>query len=100
MDLQVRDHADAQRYEITADGAAAGFLTYRLDGDQIALLHAEVDPAREGQGIGSELVAGALQDARSRGLTVRPVCPFVVAYLERHPEDRDLLTSGSGPGGA
>lgn len=91
MDLTVRDRPDAARYEITADGATAGFLTYRLSDATITLLHAEVDPARERRGIGSQLVAGALDDARARGLTVRPVCPFVVAYLERHPEYRDLL---------
>ena len=91
MDLVVADNPDSQRYEITADGAAAGFLTYRLTDRLIALLHAEVDPTREGRGIGSELVARTLDDARARGLAVRPVCPFVVAYIERHPEYRDLV---------
>lgn len=91
MQLAVADNPKANRYEVTADGAAAGFLTYRLTDQLITLLHAEVDPSREGHGIGSALVAGTLDDARARGLTVRPVCPFVVAYTERHPEYRDLV---------
>ena len=87
----VTDHPEAGRYEITADGERVGFVTYRLSPGEITFLHAEVDPAREGNGLGSQLVAGALDDARARGLKVRPVCPFVAAYIERHPDTQDLL---------
>jgi predicted GNAT family acetyltransferase len=87
----VADNSAAERYELTVDGQRIGFVTYRMGPGVIALLHAEVDPAHEGQGWGSRLVAGALDDARERGMTVRPVCPFVVAYIERHPRYRDLL---------
>jgi predicted GNAT family acetyltransferase len=87
----VADNSAAERYELTVDGQRIGFVTYRMGPGVIVLLHAEVDPAHEGQGWGSRLVAGALDDARERGMTVRPVCPFVVAYIERHPRYRDLL---------
>jgi predicted GNAT family acetyltransferase len=87
----VIDHPDAGRYEITADGERVGFVTYRLTPGEITFLHAEIDPTREGSGFGSRLVAGALDDARARGLKVRPVCPFVAAYIERHPDTQDLL---------
>jgi len=33
----------------------------------------------------------ALDDARARGLQVLPICPFVIAFLQQHPEQRDLL---------
>lgn len=87
----VADNPAANRYELTAEGQPIGFITYRTEPGVIALLHAEVNPAHERQGWGTRLVAGALDDARQRGLKVRPVCPFVVAYLARHPDDRDLL---------
>jgi uncharacterized protein len=87
----VADNSAAERYELTVDGQRIGFVTYRMGPGVIALLHAEVDPAHKAQGWGSRLVAGALDDARERGMTVRPVCPFVVAYIERHPRYRDLL---------
>ena len=48
-------------------------------------------PSAEGHGVGTRLIEGALQDIRSRGLHVVPVCPFVRAYLRRHPEQRDLV---------
>ena len=52
----------------------------------MVLVHTEVVSSAEGKGIGSQLVAGALDDIRSRGLRVVPVCPFVAAYVRRHPE--------------
>ena len=56
------------------------------------MTHAEVDPSREGRGLGSTLVRGALDDVRARGLKVRPDCPFVADYIARHADDvGDLL---------
>jgi len=49
--------------------------------------HTEIDDASEGRGLGSTLVRAALDDARRRGLSVRPDCPFVRAYVARHPDD-------------
>ena len=53
-------------------------------------MHTEVDPAAEGHGVGSRLAAGALDDIRSRGLSILVVCPFVREYVRRHPEYADL----------
>ena len=86
----VRDNAGAARYEMAADGALA-FAAYRLDGGTIAFTHTEVPASLEGQGIGSRLVAEALDDARRRGLRVVPACSFVAAYVARHSETHDLL---------
>ena len=43
--------------------------------------------------LGSALVATALDDARSEGLEVVPLCPFVAAFIERHPEYQDLVAA-------
>jgi predicted GNAT family acetyltransferase len=43
-----------------------------------------------GAGLASQLTVRALEYAREHGYRVRPTCPFVAAYLERHPEYRDL----------
>ena len=91
MTVSVADNREAERYELTVGDERVGFVTYRMAPGVIALLHAEVNPARERQGWGSRLVAGTLDDVRQRGLKVRPVCPFVVAYIKRHPQYRDLL---------
>jgi predicted GNAT family acetyltransferase len=76
---------------VTADGNLAGFAQYRSRPGLIAFIHTEVDEAHEGEGLGSKLVAYALDDARARGLEVLPFCPFVNAFLQRHPEYVDLV---------
>ncbi len=91
MEIAVADNPEAARYELTVDGERVGFVTYRQSPGVIAMLHAEVDPARERRGLGSALVRGALDDVRARGLSVRAVCPFVQWFMETHPEYRDLL---------
>jgi predicted GNAT family acetyltransferase len=89
--MSVVDNPGAARYELRLDGAVAGFITYRSKDDSISLLHSDIDPELEGQGLGSRLVRGTLNDARARGLAVKPVCPFVVAFIESHPEYADLV---------
>ena len=87
---EVCDDPARSRYELSVDGGKA-FAAYRREGDTLVFTHTEVPPALEGQGVGSALVEGALADVRSRHLRVRPDCPFVAAYIERHAEARDLL---------
>ena len=91
-EVNVTDHPETHRYEIAVGGERVGLLAYRLDGAVIVFLHAEIDPAREGQGLGSRLARGALDDARARGLAVVPRCPFVADFIERHADEyRDLV---------
>jgi hypothetical protein len=91
-EVTVTDNPDAARYEIAVDGERAGFVTYRQSRGVITFLHADVHPSRERRGLGSQLVRGALDDARARGLAVRPVCPFVAWYIETHANYQDLLS--------
>lgn len=86
MTLEVVHNAADRRYELRSDGDLLGLLDYRLEPGAVALVHTEIDPRFERQGLGTQLVAGALADLRERGLRVVPVCPFVAAYLRRHPE--------------
>jgi predicted GNAT family acetyltransferase len=92
-DAVMADHPDRRRYELELDGKLVGFLTYRVDADTgvITHRHTEIEPAYEGRGLGSRLVRFALDDARARGLTVRPQCPFVEAFIGRHPQYADLM---------
>ena len=90
-EVTIADNPEAARYEITVDGERVGFVTYRQSPGVIAFLHAEVHPSRERRGLGSQLVRGALDDARARGLAVRPVCPFVQWFVETHTEYHDLV---------
>ena len=87
----MHDQSAENRYEITADGVPAGHSYYRVTPASLVVTHTEVDGAYEGKGVGSALMKGMLDDIRSRGLGVVPLCPFTKAYVERHPEYQDLL---------
>jgi uncharacterized protein len=91
--MTVRDNPDELRYEVLVDGQVAGLLFYRAREGELVLVHTEVADEFEGQGIGSRLVAGALDDIRARGLRIVPICPFVKGYLGRHPEYTDLIAA-------
>ena len=93
-EIVVSDNPAAARYEIAVYGRLAGFVTYRLQPTQaITFRHAEIDPDLERRGYGSRLVRHALDDARARGLAVRPSCPFVAAFIEQHADEYgDLVT--------
>lgn len=83
---EVRDNRDAQRFELEQDGGVAT-LAYERRPGSIVLVHTEVPLALRGHGIGEALVNGALALARAEGLSVVAVCPFVRAYLKRHPRE-------------
>ncbi len=88
----VTDAPASSRYEVRdGEGHLAGFAAYQRADHLVVLTHTEVDPAFEGRGVGSALVRGALDDLRARGVPVLPLCPFVRAFLGRHPEYQDVL---------
>lgn len=72
-----------ERIERTV-GDLVAFLTYRVDGDRLVILHTEVPDALGGHGLGGELVTEAVELARSRGLRIVPRCPFARRWLSEH----------------
>lgn len=91
MPTEIADAPERARYEATVEGSLAGVLEYAPRRSRIALIHTEVAPAFEGQGVAASLVRFALDDARRRGLRVIATCPYVQRYLTRHPEDLDIV---------
>ncbi len=86
MDIEVVDDTERNRFEArTPDGTVAGFSAYQRDGERTIITHTEVDDAYEGEGVGSQLVRGMLDQLRERGQAVRPDCPFVKAWIDKHP---------------
>jgi uncharacterized protein len=92
-ELQVTDNRDESRYEAHVDGELAGWILYEEQPGWIVLIHTQVVEDFEGRGVGSRLVAGALDDIRARGLQVTPRCRFAAGYIERHPEYADLVAA-------
>ena len=80
---------ELSRYELLAGdgGQLLGFVDYRPAGASVIVAHTEIDESREGQGLGAELVRGALDAIRASGKTVIPTCPFTAAFIHRHPDE-------------
>ena len=90
MNGDVINSAAHQRYELHTDGGIA-VAYYEARGPNIAFTHTVVPDRLQGRGLASKLIKAALADVRERGLKVIAECPFVARYIERHPEERDLL---------
>jgi predicted GNAT family acetyltransferase len=88
---RVEDDPQRFRYEVKVGDQLAGFAQYQRSAKQVAFTHTEIDPEFEGRGLGSLLIRNALEDSREHGREVLPYCPFVKAFIERHPEYQALV---------
>lgn len=94
-DLAILNNVDKHRFEADLGDGSLAIADYLLRDGRMVFAHTEVPTAHEGQGIATALVRFALQFARERELKVVPVCPFFAAYIDKHPEEQDLLVLNS-----
>jgi predicted GNAT family acetyltransferase len=97
--MDVTRNGARHRYETTVDGHTA-VLTYREADGRVTLIHTEVPPELRGRGVADALAHAALDDACQRRLLMRPLCPFVHAFMKRHPEYASLVAPLAPPGGS
>ena len=93
MDYQLIDNKEAKQFEFHIDGLVPR-IEYIRTKDKIFLTHTEVPTALEGKGIGSAIIKSALEQVEKEELTLVPLCPFVAAYIKKHPEWRKLVLKG------
>jgi uncharacterized protein len=86
----VADNPAESRYEMKVGEDLIGFAEYKLSEGHILFTYIEIDPVLQGRMLGSSLTAAALDDCRTRGLSVSATCPFIVDYLRNHPEYDDI----------
>ncbi|HEY0103437.1 MAG TPA: GNAT family N-acetyltransferase [Brevundimonas sp.] len=86
----ITNNEDTHRYELPV-GSDVAVITYNLSGQNLMITETLVPRALEGQGIASRLTRHVIADARDRGLLILPVCPFFAAYLQKHPENADVV---------
>ena len=92
-ELEISDHPEQAQYEARLDGQRVGLAAYRLAENVITFSHTEVDPDQQQRGVGGALARFALDDARRRGLTVQPRCPFIRHWISEHPDYLDLVAA-------
>ena len=73
----ITDNVEMSRFEAHLDGKLAGFAEYQLTDELVVFTHTEVDPAFEGNGVGSALARFArehdlLDDASAGARGSRP----------------------------
>ena len=78
------------RYEVDEQGLTSD-ADYRLDGPRMYLDYVFSPPALRGSGASGRLMSALSQDARDRGLKIKPICGYAAAWLRRSPEFRDLV---------
>ena len=87
----ITKNAHATRWEAPEAGEVVGHLAYHEHGGVVSLTHTEVPPEHGGRGIAGQLVEKALDAIRDAGQQVRPVCPYVAKWIDRHPAYADLV---------
>ncbi|MGO4649135.1 GNAT family N-acetyltransferase [Nocardia sp. 2YAB30] len=86
---------EKHRYEVFYGGELAGFAEYEERDDETVFIHTEVDGAFSGKGLGTVLAKSAVEDAIGRERVIRPLCPFIKAYLDKHAEyDAHVIGKG------
>lgn len=88
--LTVRHNVSAHRFEVSL-GDDLGVAEYRKDGSTYVFTHTGVPHEYEGRGIAAKIVRAALEAVKAEGATMVPVCPYVKAYVRRHPEYESLI---------
>ena len=91
MKFDIQHNESQQRFELKLDNLLS-VIDYKRHGNDLTLPHVGVPQPLEGRGIASELTRTALDWARAENYRVIPVCPYVQAWLKRHPEYQDLIS--------
>jgi len=91
-EIELEESGSKGRYVLRGPDGAEAELTFTRVGDkQLIIDHTGVPDAFRGQGAGLRLVSRAVEDARTSGRKIIPLCPFAAAQFRRHPEWADVL---------
>ena len=91
-DVEIRNNPEQNRYEAWLGDELAGYAEYELRDETITFVHTIVKDEHEGEGVGSTLARGALDDVRRDGeLEVVVKCPFITEWISRHSDYEHLL---------
>ena len=90
--MSVQWNSEQSRFELQVEGGLA-LADCVVRPKEWIVTHVEVPPALRGGGIASQLAAGMVEYVRGQEGKITPVCPFMVTYFRRHPEDSDVLNT-------
>lgn len=91
IDIPLVKNEDKKRFEMEIDGHFA-FIDYKVYGSQMALVHTETEPELSGKGAAAAVVKKTLQYFDDNDIPLLPFCPYVLAYIKRHPEWKRVVS--------
>ena len=92
MDIRTEDGPKGGRYVTGEPGVEAEMTFSRASPKLIIIDHTGVPDIYRGQGIGAKLAEHAIEAARAGGWKIIPLCPFMKAQVQRHPEWMDVIS--------
>jgi predicted GNAT family acetyltransferase len=90
--IEVLDNTEGRFYELKVGDEVAGLLVYHILGSRLVFTHTMVQKAFQGRGLSKVLMGRALDEVRTKGLTVSSLCPVLDRFVEAHPKYADILT--------
>src|SRR5215469_8350266 len=93
----VTDNEAESRFEVHVGAERAGLIQYQRKGNELSISHTEVDEKFQGMGLAGILARAALDQARARGESVLPFCPYVRSWIGKHPDYVDLVPADRRP---
>ncbi len=89
-DNEIKMELDAGRFSMVVEGETC-VLEFARSDEVVSMNSVRVPDAVGGRGLAGQLTRHALDWSRAENLKVKPVCPYVKAWIQRHPEYQDLL---------
>ena len=91
MNIQLQETGSHGRYSAIVEGHTAEMTFSRSSPQLIIIDHTAVPDALRGKGVGQALAAHAIEEARKGGWKIIPLCPFMRAQAQRHPDWQDVI---------
>lgn len=88
--MEIINNTVNEQFEVRQAGHLA-VIQYRVRHGRMYFMHTGVPQALGGQGIAAALARRALAYAREQAYKIVVYCPYVAAFLKRHPEYDDLI---------
>lgn len=90
IEIQLVKNEEKKRFELEVDQFIA-FIDYKESDGKISLTHTEAPKELEGRGVANAVVEKTLDYIEQNNFTLVPLCPFVFAYIKRHPEWNKII---------
>ena len=96
-EIKIINNEKALHFETLLSNGEFAFIEYRWHQGNLVLMHTLVPEGFEGKGIAAALAKFVLEYAKEKQLQIVVYCPYVNAYLKKHPEYQVLVAKQDNP---